>query len=75
MPQPIRMEDMSRVFEVTDALGVSREQVSVPLAKAGEGGVRRLPDGTFEITVPEDAHAEGWPDRLRSALRDLGAGA
>jgi hypothetical protein len=68
------MEDMSRVFEVTDALEVSREQVSVPLAKQGDGGARRLPDGTFEITVPEDTHAEGWPDRLRAALRDLGVG-
>lgn len=64
---------MGRVFDVTDALGLSREALTVPLAFAGEGEVRRLPSGRYEITLP-DADDLGpflaaLPERLRAIDR------
>ncbi len=60
---------MQRVFAVTDGLEMSREAVTVPLALAGEGGVRRLANGRIEITLPDvddlGPFLAALPERLR----------
>jgi hypothetical protein len=73
MPIPIRQHDMEAVFAVTDALGFHREQVQVPLAKRDPGGVRRLPSGLVEVTVPETADSAAWAEGpMREGLAALG---
>lgn len=68
----IGMEDMGLIFEVTDAMGIDRESISVPLGKEDPGAVRLLPGGEVEIVVPESASAEEWAARLREELESLG---
>jgi hypothetical protein len=73
MPRPIRQSDMDAVFALTDTLGIHRESIVVPLGRRDPGGVRRLPNGVLEITVPETDPVEPWIDgALRAALADLG---
>jgi hypothetical protein len=68
----IGMADMRTVFAVTDALGISRELVSVPLEKADPGSVRRLASGEIEIVVPRTIQAQQWLETLRKGLAELG---
>jgi hypothetical protein len=61
---------MERLFAVTDDLGLDREAITVPLAMEGPGAVRRLPNGRFEIALPEEGLEEFLamlPDRLVAA--------
>ena len=68
----IGMEDMGRIFEVTDAMGIDRESISVPLDKEDPGAVRMLPGGEIEIVVPASVPAEEWAATLRDELEKLG---
>ena len=68
----IGMEDMGLIFEVTDAMGIDRESISVPLEKEDPGAVRRLPSGEIEIVVPESVPSGEWVETLRAELEKLG---
>ena len=68
MIKPIGMAEMSKIFEVTDAVGLSRESIVVPLAPAGVGSVRRLPDGRVLIQLPETTPLDEWLASLHEAL-------
>lgn len=64
---------MEAVFAVTDALGIHRESVTVPLARRDPGGVDDLGRGQLRITVPESGAAAEWAEGpLRTALAALG---
>ena len=60
---------MNQLFEVTDALELSREAIQVPLVLEGEGQIRRLKSGRIEITLPDTddlgPFLASLPDRLR----------
>ena len=70
MLEAVGMSEITRIFEVTDALGIHREQLVIPLG-TGPGRVRRLPSGKLEIVVdaqvPFDDFLAGLPERLRVA--------
>ena len=72
MESLIDMGDMRLVFQVTDALGIDRERVSVPLEKQDPGQVQRLPSGEVQITIPLTAPLEAWLPTLRARLEALG---
>ena len=72
MESLIGMGDMRLVFRVTDALGIDREKVSVPLEKQDPGQVERLPSGELEITIPLTVALEAWLPTLRARLEALG---
>jgi hypothetical protein len=63
-------EHMNQLFEVTDALELSREAIQVPLVLEGEGGVQRLKSGKIEITLPDrddlGPFLASLPERLRT---------
>lgn len=65
----VGMPEISRIFEVTDAMGVHRESLVIPLG-TGKGRVRRLPSGKLEIIVdaevPFDEWLRGLPDLIRA---------
>ena len=63
---------MQLVFAVTDALGIDRESVSVPLEKEDPGSVRRLSGGELEIVVPLTVPAQEWVKKLAQDLKALG---
>lgn len=70
MLDAVGMPEITRIFEVTDALGIHREHLVIPLG-TGRGGVRRLPSGKLEIVVDAQAPFEEWlrtlPDLIRAA--------
>ncbi len=72
MDDIIGMKDMEAIFSVTDALGIDREQVSVPLGKEDPGQVTCAPSGDVEIVVPLSTPITVWLETLRSDLTDLG---
>jgi hypothetical protein len=63
---------MSRLFAVTDPLGISREAITVPLAMEGDGAVARDRRGRFEITLPDADDLEPFLAALPERLRALG---
>ena len=68
----IGMADMGVVFAVTDALGIDRELISVPLEKEDPGSVKRLASGEVEIVVPLTVAPDAWVKRLMADLKELG---
>ena len=68
----IGMREMRLIFEVTDAWGIDREEITVPLEMEGPGAVRRLPDGKIEIVVPGEVPLEGWLSTLGDELEKMG---
>ena len=68
----IGMCDMGLIFEITDAMGIDRESISVPLGKEDPGAVRKLPAGDIEIVVPESTPLEDWLATLQAELEKLG---
>jgi hypothetical protein len=71
MPGPISQADMEAVFAVTDALGIDREAVVVPLGRKDSGAVRRL-GPQVQITLPASIATAEWADTLKGELERLG---
>ena len=63
---------MGLIFQVTDAMGIDRESISVPLGKEDPGAVRKLPTGEVEIVVPESVPLEDWLPTLQAGLEEMG---
>jgi len=65
----VGMNEINKVFAVTDALGIHREKIVIPLG-TGPGRVRRLLNGKLEIVVdaetPIDEWLRGLPDLIRA---------
>ena len=68
----ISMHVMGVIFEVTDAFGIDRESISVPLEKEDPGTVRMFSKGEVEIIVPLSVPIEVWVTTLLSELQRLG---
>jgi hypothetical protein len=70
MLEAVGMNEINRIFEVTDAMGIHREHIVIPLG-TGKGRVRRLLSGKLEIVVdaevPLDEWLKGLPDLIRAA--------
>lgn len=62
---------MNQLFEVTDALELSREAIQVPLVLEGEGKVQRLKNGKIEITLPDTDDLGLFLSSLRDRLRKI----
>lgn len=71
MPGPISQSDMEAIFAVTDAMGIHREEVVVPLGRKDPGTVRKL-GNQVQITLPASVPATEWADTLREELEKLG---
>jgi hypothetical protein len=73
MTGAVTLDDMQKVFSITDRLGIHRERVKVPLAKRGAGSVEPLAGGVFRITLPENTPLDAWlPDLDRELRARLG---
>ena len=71
MLEAVGMDEINKIFAVTDAMGVHRESVVIPLG-TGKGRVRKLLNGKLEIIVdaqtPIDEWLKGLPELIRAAL-------
>ena len=59
-PQAVSFQQISRILEVTDALGLNREWVEIPLTPENPGAVRRLSTGKLEIIVDAEQPFDQW---------------
>jgi hypothetical protein len=64
MLEVVTMKEIDAIFAVTDALGIHREQLVIPLGPATPGRVRRLPSGKLEITVEAARPIDEWVQDL-----------
>jgi hypothetical protein len=60
MLKAVTLKEIHEVFAVTDALGISREAIVIPLGPGRPGRVRRLPSGKLEIVVDADVPLAEW---------------
>jgi hypothetical protein len=62
--QVVTLKEILEVFAVTDALGISREALVIPLGPGRPGRVRKLPSGKLEIVIDAEAPLAEWLERL-----------
>ena len=64
MLEVVTMKEIDAIFAVTDALGIHREALVIPLGPATPGRVRKLPSGKLEIVVDAQTPIELWVKEL-----------
>jgi hypothetical protein len=65
----VTLKEIEKIFAVTDALGIHREALVIPLGTATPGRVRRLPSGKLEITVDAEAPFDEWLKGLSALIK------
>ncbi|HEV8642822.1 MAG TPA: hypothetical protein VGV13_17165 [Methylomirabilota bacterium] len=68
MLEVVTMKEIDAIFAVTDALGIHREKLVIPLGPASPGRVRRLPNDKLEITVDAVRPIEEWVKELPALI-------
>ena len=71
MLKAVTLKEIERIFTITDALGLSREALVIPLRTETPGRVRILDNGKLEIVVDRDAEFDEWLSRLGPEIRSL----
>ena len=70
MLDAVGMNEINQIFAVTDAMGIHRESLVIPLG-TGKGRVRKMPSGKIEITVDAETPFDEWlatlPDLIKAA--------
>lgn len=68
MLDAVGMKEINAIFAVTDALGIHREALVIPLGPGRPGRVRRLPSGKLEIVVDAERPIEEWLRELPALI-------
>jgi hypothetical protein len=71
MLKAVTLKEIENIFEVLDALGISREAVIIPLRPEHPGRVSLLKDGKLEIVVERDDDFAAWVRTLENRIRAL----
>lgn len=71
MLKAVTLKEIERIFTVTDALGISREALVIPLRTESPGRLRILNDGKLEVVVEREGDFEQWLTGLEPAVRSL----
>ncbi|HSN03875.1 hypothetical protein ACO9S2_00630 [Nitrospira sp. NS4] len=69
--QMVSFQHISRILEVTDALGLDREWVEIPLSPESPGLVRKLTNGKLEIIVDAEQPFDQWLTSLPAQIQQL----
>ncbi|MBX3234544.1 MAG: hypothetical protein KF814_00210 [Nitrospiraceae bacterium] len=69
----VSFQQISRILDLTDQLGLNREWVEIPLSPERPGLVRRLQNGKLEIVVDADQPFEQWLSGLEQQIRSVQA--
>jgi hypothetical protein len=67
----VTLKEIERIFTVTDALGISREALVIPLRPDSPGRVRMIAGGRIEIVVERETEFDQWLSGLENQLRLL----
>lgn len=65
----VSFQQISRILDLTDGLGINREWVEIPLSPESPGIVRKLPNGKLEIIVDADQPFDTWLGTLEQQIR------
>lgn len=71
MLKAVALKEIERIFSITDALGISREALVIPLRTETPGRINLMKDGKLEIVVDRDGDFEEWLTRLEPSIRSL----
>ena len=71
MLKAVTLKEIEKIFEVLDAMGISREAVVIPLRPEHPGRVSLMKDGKLEIIVERDDDFGQWVTALESRIRAL----
>ena len=76
MDDVITMEEIAKVYDVTDALGIDREGLNIELGKEDPGSWGRASGGmtrseVIAITLPLSTPLDDWLPALEAGLRAL----
>ena len=63
MLDAVGMEEINKIFAVTDAMGIHRESLVIPLG-TGKGRVRKLLNGKLEVIVDAEIPIDEWLQSL-----------
>jgi hypothetical protein len=63
----VTLQEIHRIFEITDRMGIHRETLVIPLGRRSPGRVRRMPSGKIEIVV-EAADFDTWLAGLEAEI-------
>ncbi len=69
MLEAVTLKEIEKIFAMTDAMGIHREALVIPLGTVTPGRVRKLPSGKLEITVDAEAPFDEWLGRLPALIR------
>ena len=72
MLEAVTIREIQRIFEVTDAMGIHREHVVIPLRPRHPGRVRKMAGGRFEIVVDSERPFDEWLSGLADEIRAAG---
>ena len=71
MLKAVTLKEIERIFEITDALGISREALVIPLRTETPGRMAIDKAGKLEIVVDRELAFDEWLSRLEPAIRSL----
>jgi len=67
----VTLKEIERIFAITDALGISREALMIPLRPESPGRVRMIDGGKLEIVVEREVAFEEWLNGLEGQVRSV----
>ena len=74
MMKEVTMREIEAIFSVTDRMGLSREDLVIPLLPRHPGRVRRLASGKLEIVVDAEADFPEFVSGLEGLIQDAVGG-
>jgi hypothetical protein len=69
--EAVTLREIQAIFDITDRLGIHREQLVIPLGPRHPGRVRRMPNGKLEIVVEKDGDFAQWLAGLEGEIRKV----
>jgi len=67
----VTLKEIEQIFAITDALGISREALMIPLRPESPGRVRMIDGGKLEIVVEREVAFDEWLNGLEGQLRSV----
>jgi hypothetical protein len=71
MTKAVTLHEIERIFEITDALGISREALVIPLQTQNPGRVSLVGKDKLQIVVERDADFDEWLKSVEPQIRAL----
>ena len=71
MIKALSLKEIEQIFVVTDAIGISREALVIPLRTESPGRMKLIANGKLEIVVDRDGDFASWLDGLEERIRSL----